>query len=781
MQTGPAIAATGGVVGAEEAARLAREHFGLDGRAARLDGYADQNFAIDCGERSYVLKLVHPDADPHDVDLECAALARLATRAASLATPAVVATSDGRLHARVTCSLGERAARVVTFLPGTLMAVQGRLSGRALRRLGAGLAEVGSGLDGLEHPRRHRTLQWDLRRAEWTAGALDAIGDPARRALVERALLQFRASVATRIRDLPQGLVHGDANDHNVLVSDGVPTGLIDFGDMVQTCRVFDPAIAATYAAFHRPDDPVDALAEVAAGYHSVSPLASVEIEVFGDAVRMRAAVTVVSAALAARQDHAAEYAFVSEAPAWELLSTLAAISPAEIVERVGTHCGVTRSQTRRRSAAELAAARRRVLGSNLGLSYEEPLHVVRGAAQYLFDEHGWASLDGVNNVCHVGHCHPGTVAAGAKQMATLNTNTRYLHDNVLRLAERLLAKLPDHLQVCFFVCSGSEANELALRLARKATGRRDVLVLDHAYHGNTTSLVELSPYKFDGPGGSGRAPWVHVTACPDPYRDAAGVGGPAFAEHHVRAALERAAAGGAGIAALFAESLPGCAGQVVPPPGYLARAFELVREAGGVAVADEVQCGFGRVGPSFWAFAEQGALPDIVTLGKPMGNGHPVGAVVTTRAIADAFADGMEYFNTFGGNPVSCAVALAVLDALSAEGLPEHAARTGAGLLELLAALADRHPTIGDVRGLGLYVGVELVADRRAKTPATDLAASVVEHCRRAGVLLSRDGPRRNVLKIKPPLPFDAIDARLLVAALDRALTELGSGNVKG
>ena len=369
-------------------------------------------------------------------------------------------------------------------------------------------------------------------------------------------------------------------------------------------------------------------------------------------------------------------------------------------------------------------------------------------------------------------------VAALARQAAVLNTNTRYLHPHLVEYARRLTATMPDPLEVCFFVNSGSEANELALRLARTHTARRDVVVVEHAYHGNTSSLVELSPYKAEGPGGSGLAEWAHAVPFPDPYRGAfRGAGsGPAYVEC-VRETCARLVAEGRPPAAFFAESLPGVGGQIVPPAGWLAGAFDAVRAAGGVAVADEVQVGFGRVGTHWWAFEAQGALPDVVTLGKPIGNGHPLGAVVTTRAIAESFANGMEFFNTFGGNPVSCAVGLAVLDVIRDEGLCERAERVGARLRDGFVELAREReraassPFIGDVRGLGLFCGVELVRDLETREPAGREAAAVVEAALAAGVLLSVDGPHANVLKIKPPLAFGPAEAELLLGVVGRAL----------
>ena len=430
-------------------------------------------------------------------------------------------------------------------------------------------------------------------------------------------------------------------------------------------------------------------------------------------------------------------------------------------------------------AADAILAARRQRMGPSLSLSYRTPLHIVRGQGAYLYDADGRAYLDCVNNVAHVGHAHPRVVEAGIAQMRVLNTNTRYLHENVVRYAERLTALLPDHLEVCYFVNSGSEANELALRLARAATGRPDVAAVDVAYHGNTQRLIEVSAYKFNGPGGAGQSPDVQVVPLPDPYRGTHRGTGPDVATAYVADAsgvLEAAAADGHPAGALIAEAIPSTAGQIVPPAGWLTGLFDEARRVGAVPIADEVQVGFGRVGTEVWAFGAQGARPDIVTMGKPIGNGHPLGAVVTTRAIADAFANGMEYFNTFGGNPVSAAIGLAVLDVIRDEGLQEHAGITGKRLLAGLRELQARHEAIGDARGMGLFVGIELVRDRETREPDGDLARDLADTAAERGVLLSTDGPFHNVIKIKPPLVFSAADADRLVETVDIVLGELHS-----
>ncbi|MBM4187154.1 MAG: aminotransferase class III-fold pyridoxal phosphate-dependent enzyme [Gemmatimonadetes bacterium] len=438
---------------------------------------------------------------------------------------------------------------------------------------------------------------------------------------------------------------------------------------------------------------------------------------------------------------------------------------------------GVARTRRRDELTDESILARRRLLmGGNLSVSYRRPLHIVRGWMQHLYDASGRRFLDAVNNVPHVGHCHPRVVEAGRRQMAVLNTNTRYLHETVVRYAERLTATLPKPLSVCYFVNSGSEANELALRLAWARTGRRGTIVVDGAYHGNTATLVSLSPYKCEGPGGTGLAPFARKVPLPDRYRGRHRTGedqlGERYAEYLSEAigSLERE---GHGAAAFLCESILSCGGQIVLPDGYLAAAYRRIRAAGGLAIADEVQVGFGRVGRRFWGFETQDVVPDIVVMGKPAGNGHPLGVVATTPEIAASFANGMEFFSTFGGNPVSAAIGLAVLETIDDEDLQSRADIVGSHLLARLGELKAKHPPVGDVRGMGLFVGVELVGSPERRDPNPAAASYLANRMRDAGILVSTDGPDHNVIKIKPPLCFGVDDADRLVEAMDRILGE--------
>ena len=428
------------------------------------------------------------------------------------------------------------------------------------------------------------------------------------------------------------------------------------------------------------------------------------------------------------------------------------------------------------RTAAEIAIARKERIGSNLSVSYgAHPLNIVRGRGQYLYNEQGHRFTDVYNNVAHVGHCHPRVVRAVSEQLATLNTNTRYLQDQLTEYADSLTALLPGSLSVCYFTASGSEANELALRLARAHTGERDLIVMDSAYHGHTTTLIDISPYKHAGPGGTGAPDWVHTSPIPDVYRTRGIVGDPGeFFAAAVAGVIDKLTANGRGLSAYIAETCPSVAGQIMLPAGFLANVYRRVRAAGGVCIADEVQTGFGRMGTHFWAFEAHEVIPDIVVLGKPIANGYPMGAVITTREIARSFDNGMEYFSTFGGSTAACVAGLTTLRVTVEEELQRNALVVGQRLLDGLRPLVNQYAVVGDVRGSGLFLGVELVRDRDTLAPAAEEATMVVNRMRERGVLAGTDGPYHNVIKLRGPMPLSLDDADQVVDVMTQSLREL-------
>ena len=760
----------------DDAVAVGAELYDLQVSATALPSERDQNFLLRTASGDqFVLKIANADEDFDFLNFQNQLIKFLAARDFDLEFPRIVAATNGDEIASINSADSTHFVRLLTWLDGVCFAEIKHPRRKLLASLGCALAQMDAALAGFSHEAAHRTFLWDLRQAA-KAPELAGLLPIDRRRLVERFFAEWEKVDWDTLRF---SIIHNDANDYNILVRGSTSSqqrvsAILDYGDVVYSATVCNLAVALAYTMLDKPD-PIGAAAQVVAAYQEIYPLTEAEVGALYTLTVTRLCLSVCIAARQTLDVPDNEYLNISNAPVWSLLEKLRDITPDWPARVFRYACGMpaVRKQNSqpRRTPAELLTERRKRLGPSLSVSYEAPLHIVSGSREFLFDASGRRYLDCVNNVAHVGHSHPYVVRAATAQMNILNTNTRYLHDDLVEYCERLIATLPAPLRVVYLVNSGSEANELALRLARTHTNRTDVIVIDCAYHGNTNAMIDLSPYKFDGPGGHGCPAWVHKVRLPDVYRGAYR-GDSAGAQYALDVAqAARFAENHRGVAAFFGESAVGCGGQIILPCGYLREAYAAVRAAGGVCVADEVQTGFGRAGTHFWMFETQDVVPDIVTLGKPIGNGHPLGAVITTQEIARSFANGMEYFNTFGGNPVSCATGLAVLDVIRDEELQQNALEVGDYLKRELRLLRDRHGLIGDVRGLGLFLGIELVRDRDTLEPAGGEASQIVERMKERGILLSTDGPFHNVIKIKPPLVFSIKDADFLVASLDSVL----------
>jgi 4-aminobutyrate aminotransferase-like enzyme len=587
---------------------------------------------------------------------------------------------------------------------------------------------------------------WDLAHASRLRPLTGSIEDPHRRRLVEDVLDRYDERVAPRWLRLRLQVVHGDLNLDNLLLDErGRISGIVDFGDAGYTAQVGDFAVALASVIRGRALDDIFRIARIAIdGYQSRIPLEPDELDVLGDLVATRlAAIVVISAWRTARYPENAEYIQLWDEDSWRLLELIGEIGGARFSEELGAASpGVaTNALARRRSEA---------LGSVLTrLTYDDPVHVVRGDGAWLIDADGRHLLDAYNNVPVVGHEHPRVTEAIVSQTRRLNTHARYLYEPLVELAERLLATMPPEacLDAVMLVNSGSEANEIAWRIACGVTGRSGGIVTEHAYHGVTAALADLSPEEW--PEGFDPA---HVA------RIAPGAGA-----EEVSAAAARLDAAGHGLAATFIDAGLTSDGIHPPSPERLAAIVRATHDAGGLFVADEVQVGHGRSGEHLWGFAALGVTPDFVTLGKPMGNGYPVAALVTRREIVESFAFARRVFSTFGGNPVAARAALAVLDVIEDERIVPRVKTVGELLVERLAELRSRHPSIVDVRAFGLLAGVELNDPERAN--------AVVNAMRSAGVLIGRTGPRDDVLKVRPPLVFGPDHVDVLIEALDTAL----------
>ncbi len=766
---------------------LIQRHFSLQGKLFPLPSYCDLNKRLETSDgKKFVVKIAIANGNLKQIVFENQVINHLLqSRLVDISVPELL--QDRHLNEdiiHITDDNGQACTlRVMTYLSGELWTKVQSPCTQMITSLGSALGQLDLALSELDSAAGHRFLVWDIKHSLAIVDEKSvAISQNEERQLIQRISTEYEASVVPFYASLPQQIIHNDANDYNIFVNplEQRVTGIIDFGDMVHSFRIAELAIAAAYTLTHV-DDWFVGLKQLTLAYHQENPLASVELQVLLNMIEMRLAVSLCMSSYEYQQNPENEYLLISQKQVRETLNKISAIDKTSA--RLALQLLCEKSQKSEHSVLNLSESlnersiidyRRKHLSENLSLAYNKPLKIVAGKGAYLYDQQGNRYLDMVNNVCHVGHCHPKVVLAGQQQMAMLNTNTRYLHDNIIHFSKKLLATMPDELSVCMFVNSGSEANELALRLARTYTQRKSMVVVEGAYHGNTNGCIDISPYKFDGKGGMGAPDWVHKVSVADPYRGEFRGNTPevglqyADEVYHLLTKLE---AEKQPVCAFICESIQGVGGQIIHPPEYLKSAYQYVRRAGGVCIADEVQVGMGRVGSHWWAFQTQEVVPDIVTIGKPLGNGHPLAAVVTTKAIADAFVTGMEYFNTFGGNPVSCAIGSAVIDAIHEEKLLAHATKVGSYLRQGLLSLQEKFPIIGDVRGLGLFIGVEFVKSRITLEPAVEQIDFVIETLKARGILLTTEGPLHNVLKIKPPLAFSVTDADFFLSQLASVL----------
>ncbi len=763
-----------------EIQHLVKKHYGIIATVKVLPGYEEQNYKLltKLGQQ-YILKLSEVKDNLELLHAQAHMMGCL-YREIKMGFPIFQKTLSGERIIQVEAQSGRLFyVRVLRFLPGIFFAESQEHTDELLRSLGTFLGKMDRQLQDFNHWGAHRYMDWDLQHVLDLEEALQTITSPADQRTIAYFLLQFKEEVQPQLPHLRRAVIHNDANDWNVLVDQQSQqvTGLIDFGDIVYAPLINNLAIAIAYAILDK-DDPIKASVPIVQGYHAQYALEEKEVDLLYYLVAARLSMSLLHSGKQKFLDSTNAHHFLTEKPALVLLHKLVSINPLKMQQAHRRACGFSLLYNEKtRGYGALLERRANVLGKNLSISYQHNLKIIKGALQYLFDDQGNTYLDCVNNVSHVGHCHPRVVREMRKQIAKLNTNTRYLHDTIATYAEALLATLPKELEVCYFVNSGSEANDLAVRMARHYTGQKDVIVLDHAYHGTSTLALEMSPYKFDGKGGFAQASYIHKAQNPDgfrgPFKYLDKDAGKKYAEDIDRI-VKKLKEVHKKPAAFICETLLGVGGQIPLPEGYLNEAYQRVRAAGGLAIADEVQVGFGRVGRAFWGFQLQQVVPDIVVMGKPIGNGHPLAAVVVTRKVAEAFNNGMEYFNTFGGNPVSMATGLAVLKIIQEEGLQQHALTVGTHLLNGLKDLQKKYGFIGDVRGEGLFVGVEFVKGKADLTPETTLLNRTVEKMRERGFLLSTDGPLHNVLKIKPPLVFSQKNAEDLVIQLDKTLKEL-------
>jgi 4-aminobutyrate aminotransferase-like enzyme/Ser/Thr protein kinase RdoA (MazF antagonist) len=737
---------------ADDVARIAAELFGLDGTVTDLGSERDQTFLVEGSSGSGVLKISNLGEQAETLDLEAEAILHIARVDPELpvARPQVVSDAEGASAYRTTVEGpgGTHFVRLFERLHGHGGDGDAApdLSDAAVRAYGETQARLNLALRGFFHPAAGRELLWDLAHASDLRPHLEDIADRERRRLVEAVLDRYEARVAPRWPRLRAQVVHGDLNLDNMLLdADGRISGIVDFGDCVHTAQVADFAVALASLMRGRTGEEVFRIGRIATdGYSSRLPLEPQELELLGDLVAARLAqIVVISAWRVARHPENAAYIQAWDADSWRLLELIGEVGADRFSRELGASGPLVANDV-------LARRRSDALGAALTeLTYDDPVHVVRGEGPWLIDAGGHRILDAYNNVPVLGHCHPRVNEAIVRQTRALSTNARYLFEPLIELAERLLATMPPEarLDSAMIVNSGSEANEIAWRIAAGATGRSGAIVTHHAYHGVTAAMADLSPEEW--PEGFDPA---HVERIP--HDGGAG---------EVAAAAAGLEARGHTLAATFIDPAFTSDGIHPPTPARLAEIADATRDAGGLFVADEVQVGYGRTGEHLWAFAHLGVVPDFVVLGKPMGNGYPVAAVLTRRELVEASGFAERMFSTFGGNPVAAQAALTTLDVIEDERIIPHTKRVAEVVRERLERMTRDHPEIVEVRGLGLLVGVELDGPERTNM--------VMNAMRDAGVLVGRTGTRGDALKIRPPLVFGTEEADVLVAALEASL----------
>ncbi|MHA1206130.1 MAG: aminotransferase class III-fold pyridoxal phosphate-dependent enzyme [Candidatus Hodarchaeales archaeon] len=760
--------------------RIIEDLYGMTGTIKEIPSYEDRNFYFKSknGEK-YVLKISASSEKREILEFQNKAMIHLSSK---INCPTVISTKDKE---EITISLDEDGqkhyTRLITYLSGEVLGEIKNPSTDLFYDIGRFMGSLTQSLSDFHHPAAQRDFNWDLKNASSVIRQhMKYLDDPEKLSIIEYFLNLFDRSVQPYLHNLKMSIIHSDANSYN-LVIDSTRLGkeriaIIDFGDTIYSYTIFDLAINIAYAILGN-KEPILCASTIIRGYNTIIPLSMFELDILFILINMRLVVSVSIGAFQQIQEPDNEYLKINEAPAWEMLFKLRKIHPSYPTYVFKHSCNISpyknSSLKQFITRSQIKEKRLKNFGGNLSISYKKPLNIVRGYMQYLYDENDRTYLDLRNNVPHVGHSHPKVVWALHEQATKLNTNTRYLNENQVRYAERLSAKLPSELNVFYFVNSGSEANELALRLARTYTNRNDIITIEGAYHGNTGELINISPYKFNGVGGKGPPDYVHTVSIPDTFRGKYRMEdsnpGEKYSEE-VRDIIGEMQKNGLKPAAFVFESIMGSAGQFIYPKGYLRKIFKYLHDCNGVCIADEVQVGFGRVGTHFWGFEIYNVVPDIVTMGKPIGNGHPLGAVVTTKEIAESFNNGMEFFSSTGGNTVSCAVGIAVLDVIEEEKLQKNALRVGSYIIEKLRKIKRKYQIIGEVRGSGLFLGIDLIKNTESLQPAIKEAENIVEELKNHGILIGND---KNVLKIKPPMVFTEENAEYFIKTFEKILQE--------
>ena len=729
--------------------KLIYNHYDLDvNNLKKLNGYDTENFLVHCKDESnYILKK-YPFSNENLslVKAENNCLEYLRKRNKS-SYPSPIYTTNKDSFVIVKIKSKKYIVRLLSYLDGVFLG-ELDLKRQDLKKVGRFIGNLSKELKNYSNDSiASRKWPWDIQNLSLNKKYLKYIPDSSNRKIVLFFFQQFEEFVFPQLDKLRTSIIHNDTNEWNILLKKNKELAIIDFGDLAKTQLVNEVAIAMVYASYSN-ENPLENASIILKSYNKVIKLTNTEISLLYYLMASKLCISVCNSAFSRAKNPKNKYALISEKKAWNMLYFLVRTSP-DHVENIFRKT-LNKKKKKSKKVSKYLKDRNSILSQIFSVSYKNPIIFKRSAFQYMFDNKGNAFLDAYNNIPLVGHAHPKVNYAISRQIKKLNTNTRYIYDKLFEYGNKLLNKFPKKLNKIYFVNSGSEASDLAIKIALSHSKNKKIMVVENGYHGHTQRGTDISHYKYSNKKGQGIKDYIEEIPMPNTFRSIYPKSVKNIGKKYANDASKKIT----NIAAFISEPILGCGGQVPLPKDYLKIIYKNIRKKGGVCISDEVQTGFGRLGKYFWGFEMHNVVPDLVILGKPMGNGHPIGAVITTDEISKSFERGVEFFSSFGGNPVSCAAGLAVLDVIEEENLQNNAKNVGDYYLKQLNILKKEFSCIGDVRGAGLFLGIEIV-EKNSKKPNTVLAQKLKNELRKKYILVGSDGPFNNVIKTKPPICF--------------------------
>tara|TARA_B100001250_G_scaffold253716_1_gene218268 strand:- start:7901 stop:10153 length:2253 start_codon:yes stop_codon:yes gene_type:complete len=747
--------------------KLLIEEFGINPiEIIKINGYDNLNYLIKTNSKNYILKTYE--------DLTLIDLIQSETKALLFLNdnlyPKPIPFLNGENIRIIQINGTSKIYRLLSYLKGKFL---GEITQTKdiIRSFGKSLAKLNKRLlDWNDIHIKSRQLEWDMQHYRISKNYLNEISSTKVRKIIHYFMNQYEENVVPFFLDLRKSTIHNDVNNWNILFIGNDVSGVIDFGDISYSHLINELAISISYTCFNK-ENPLEWAIALLESYNHIFPLQKKEIEVLYYSIAMRLCISISNSNHYQKLNPDNKYISISQKSAIELLWKWIEINPVEAENKFKEAVGMKVEKTK--SIKEMVKGRKTYVGSNLTLSYDKPIIMKKAAFQYMYDSFGKTYLDAYNNIPHVGHSHPLVIEASLKQSSVLNTNTRYLYESLEEYSEKLTSLFPKKLCKVFFVNSGSEASDLAIRMARYHSKNEAVVVIEKGYHGHTQTGINISDYKFNSKKGTGQKDYILKLKIPDTFKGKYKVDDEDPGLKYANDAIKQLNNYKGSVAAFISEPILSCAGQVPLANNYLKNLYPKIKEKGGVCISDEVQTGFGRLGKNFWGYESQEIVPDIVVLGKPMGNGHPIGAVITTSEIAKSFSKGVEFFSSFGGNPVSCKIGLSVLNVIKMENLQKNSEEVGKYYMSLLLDLKEKYSFISDVRGSGLFLGIEF-SNPDNIDPDSYKARLLKNELKNKGILVGTDGPYNNIIKSKPPLCFSKNNAKEVVEKMDLILKKI-------